>query len=80
MEAAELQEKFQWLTEEESRRLEGEPLEAVKDEVADVFLYTLRMAQVLGVDLLEAAEAKMVKNARKYPAGRANPPAPRKRR
>ncbi|HEX2198372.1 MAG TPA: nucleotide pyrophosphohydrolase [Burkholderiales bacterium] len=80
VEAAELQEKFQWLTEEESRRLEGEPLEAVKDEVADVFLYTLRMAQVLGVDLLEAAEAKMVKNARKYPAGGANPPAPRKRK
>jgi NTP pyrophosphatase (non-canonical NTP hydrolase) len=71
VEAAELQEKFQWLTEDESRRLAGEPLEAVKDELADVFLYTLRMAQVLGVDLLAAAEAKMVKNARKYPVDKA---------
>jgi len=71
VEAAELQEKFQWLTEDESRRLAGEPLEAVKDELADVFLYTLRMAQVLGVDLLAAAEAKMVKNVRKYPVEKA---------
>ena len=71
VEAAELQEKFQWLTEDASRRLAGEPLEAVKDELADVFLYTLRMAQVLGVDLLAAAEAKMVKNVRKYPVDKA---------
>jgi NTP pyrophosphatase (non-canonical NTP hydrolase) len=71
VEAAELQEKFQWLTEEQSKRLAGEVLDAVKDELADVFLYTLRMAQVLGVDLLAAAEAKMVKNARKYPVDKA---------
>lgn len=71
VEAAELQEKFQWLTEEQSKRLAGEALDAVKDELADVFLYTLRMAQLLGVDLLAAAEAKMIKNARKYPVDKA---------
>jgi dCTP diphosphatase len=71
VEAAELQELFQWLTEEQSKRPAPETLEAVKDELADVFLYTLRMAQVLGVDLLEAAEAKMVKNVRKYPVEKA---------
>src|SRR5688572_10211879 len=71
VEAAELQELFQWLTEEQSKRPAPETLEAVKDEHADVFLYTLRMAQVLGVDLLEAAEAKMVKNVRKYPVDKA---------
>jgi NTP pyrophosphatase (non-canonical NTP hydrolase) len=71
VEAAELQEKFQWLTEEQSKGLEGEALEEVKDELADVFLYTLRMAQVLGVDLVAAAEGKMVKNERKYPVEKA---------
>lgn len=71
VEAAELQEKFQWLTEDQAKRLDGETLDAVKDELADVFLYTLRMAQVLGIDLLAAAEAKMVKNARKYPVEKA---------
>jgi NTP pyrophosphatase (non-canonical NTP hydrolase) len=71
VEAAELQELFQWLTEEQSKRPAPETLDAVKDELADVFLYTLRMAQVLGVDILEAAEAKMVKNVRKYPVEKA---------
>ena len=71
VEAAELQELFQWLTEEQSRRLGGEALEAAGDELADVFLYALRMAQVLGIDLLDAAAAKMAKNERKYPADKA---------
>jgi NTP pyrophosphatase (non-canonical NTP hydrolase) len=71
VEAAELQELFQWLTEEQSKALGGETLEAVKEELADVLLYTIRMAQVLGVELLAAAEEKMVKNAAKYPAEKA---------
>jgi NTP pyrophosphatase (non-canonical NTP hydrolase) len=71
VEAAELQELYQWLTEEQSKALGGETLEAVKEELADVLLYTIRMAQVLGVDLLAAAEAKMVKNERKYPVEKA---------
>jgi dCTP diphosphatase len=71
VEAAELQELFQWLTEAESRALPKDTTEAVRDELADVFIYTLRMSQVLGVDLLEAAFAKLEKNKQKYPVDKA---------
>jgi dCTP diphosphatase len=71
VEAAELQEVFQWLTEDESRSLPAEPRKAAEEELADVFIYALRMAQVLGIDLVEAAMAKMDKNERKYPVEQA---------
>ena len=52
VEAAELVEEFQWLTEEQSRALDAERRERVRLELADVFIYLLRMADKLGVDLL----------------------------
>jgi len=67
VEAAELMEHFQWLSEEESGRLPAAKLAAVREELADVFIYLLRAADRLGVDLLEAAREKMAVNARKYP-------------
>lgn len=67
VEAAELVEHFQWLTPEQSVALPAETLAEVRDEIADTFIYLLRMADVLGIDLIDAARAKMVKNARKYP-------------
>lgn len=66
-EVGELVEHFQWLTQEESERLSDETLTEVKDEMADVFIYLVRMADRLNVDLLEAAEVKIAKNALKYP-------------
>lgn len=68
-EAGELGELFQWLTEDDSRRVMDEPAraEAVRDELADVLLYVIRIADVLGVDLAAAARAKMIKNASNYP-------------
>ena len=71
VEAAELQEIFQWLSEADSRNLPADARGAVADELADVFIYTLRMSQVLKIDLLEAATAKLAKNREKYPVDKA---------
>ena len=68
VEAAELVEHFQWDTPEESLRPSPEKLAEIRDEVADTFIYLLELADVLGIDLLDAAFAKMKKNAVKYPA------------
>lgn len=68
VEAAELVEHFQWLTEQQSREVSAEKREQVAQEIADTFIYLLRMADVLGIDLIDAAHAKMDLNARKYPA------------
>ena len=67
VEAAELMEHFQWLTAEESDRLPPARLAAVREELADVLIYLVRLADRLGVDLEEAARAKMAVNAAKYP-------------
>jgi dCTP diphosphatase len=67
-EAAELVEHFQWLTEEQSAQLPAERLREVETELADIFIYLIRMADKLGVDLLAAAERKMDINEAKYPA------------
>jgi dCTP diphosphatase len=56
VEAAELVEEFQWLTEEQSRTLDSERRERVRLELADVFIYLLRITDKLGVDLLQAAD------------------------
>ncbi len=68
VEAAELLERFQWLTEGESRRLPPAELEKVRQEMADVLNYLVRLADKLDVDLLEAARAKIAINEQKYPA------------
>jgi dCTP diphosphatase len=70
VEAAELVEEFQWLTEEQSRNLDPERRERVRLEAADVFIYLLRIADKLGVDLVAAAADKMILNEQKYPADR----------
>jgi NTP pyrophosphatase (non-canonical NTP hydrolase) len=68
VEASELLEHFQWLTEAQSIALPPDKLEEVRDEMADVLLYLVRLADKLDVDLVDAAEKKMAKNAQKYPA------------
>jgi NTP pyrophosphatase (non-canonical NTP hydrolase) len=70
VEAAELVEHFQWLTEAQSHALTPEQREAVAQELADVFIYLVRLADRLDIDLLEAADRKIILNARKYPADR----------
>ena len=67
VEAAELVEHFQWNTAEESYQLTPEKREQVSHELADTFVYLLRIAEVTGVDLIAATNAKIDLNARKYP-------------
>jgi NTP pyrophosphatase (non-canonical NTP hydrolase) len=68
VEAGELVEQLQWLTEDESCNLPAEKLQAVEEELADIFVYQLRITDRLDVDLLTAAHDKMRSNESKYPA------------
>jgi NTP pyrophosphatase (non-canonical NTP hydrolase) len=70
VEAGELVECFQWLTEEQSCALSGSQLDAVEEEIADVQLYLIRLADKLGVDIADAVEKKIEKNGSKYPVDR----------
>lgn len=69
IEAAELMEHFQWLTVEESREVnkDQEELAAIGEELADVVCYALALANELDLDVSDALQRKMVKNAAKYP-------------
>jgi len=67
VEAAELLERFQWLTEDESRTLPPAELARVREEMADVLNYLVRLADKLDVNLLDAAREKIKLNAQKYP-------------
>lgn len=71
VEAAELLEPFQWLTPEESLNLPAPKREAVRQEMADVLIYLVSLANCLDVDLLRAAEDKLAINAAKYPVDKA---------
>ena len=71
VEAAELLERFQWLSEEQSRNLSPADLARVREELADVLNYLVRLADKLDVDLIEAARDKIKLNALKYPADKA---------
>lgn len=71
VEAAELLEPFQWLTEEQSRQLTPAQREAVEDEAADVLLYLVRLADKLEIDLAAVARRKMGRNAERYPVEKA---------
>jgi NTP pyrophosphatase (non-canonical NTP hydrolase) len=71
VESAELLEHFQWLTEEQSRDLSPDKRNLVAEELADVLLYTLQLADKLGIDPLDAVWKKLKVNEDKYPADRA---------
>ncbi|MDP3822996.1 MAG: nucleotide pyrophosphohydrolase [Burkholderiales bacterium] len=71
VEAAELLEHFQWLTEEQSRNLPADKRAAVGHEIADVLLYLLQIADRLQIDVIAAANEKLALNGEKYPAAQA---------
>lgn len=71
VEAAELLEVFQWMTEAASRNLEPAAKAAASEEIADVLLYLILLSDALGIDPVAAAERKMVANAQKYPVDKA---------
>jgi dCTP diphosphatase len=71
VEAGELLEHFQWMSEAQSRELAPDKRDAVGAEVADVLLYLIQLASALGIDPIEAAQAKLQINESKYPIARA---------
>ena len=71
VEASEIVELFQWLTEAESRRLPKSKVADLGDELADTYIYLLKLADQFGIDLNQAAALKLRKNAVKYPVSKA---------
>ncbi|MDB1144960.1 MAG: nucleotide pyrophosphohydrolase [Alcaligenaceae bacterium] len=71
VEASELLEIFQWMTEEDSYDLDELKKQEVKEEVADIAIYLLRVCIKLDIDLEEAIREKMKKNEQKYPVAKA---------
>jgi len=67
VEASELVEIFQWQKQDEYSENEEKVVSAVKDEVADIFYYVVRMCQKMDINLEEAFFKKMEKNRRKHP-------------
>ncbi|MCP5161160.1 MAG: nucleotide pyrophosphohydrolase [Hahellaceae bacterium] len=70
VEASELLQEFQWLTPDAASELEKDPKKwaNVQDELADIMVYLLRIADKLNIDLNTALRQKMAKNRQKYPA------------
>jgi len=71
VEAGEVVEHFQWMTEADSRNLSAAQKEQVGQELSDTLVYLLRIAEVCDIDLLEAANKKIELNAKKYPVDKA---------
>lgn len=70
VEASELLEHFQWLTDEQSRDLPKDKQLEVAEEMADVLLYLLQLTDKLQIDIMDAARKKLRANAKKYPVER----------
>jgi len=71
VEVAELVEHFQWLTQEQSRNLSSEKLAKAKEEIGDIMIYLVNLADKLEIDPLVAAYDKLQKNEKKYPVEKA---------
>jgi dCTP diphosphatase len=71
IEAAELMERFQWLTTEEAQAAGEDPVEqaAVADELADIVIYCLSLSNALDLDISSAVLGKLQTNEHRYPAG-----------
>ena len=68
VEAGELVEQFQWITQRESFSLSAERQKAVEEELADILIYLVRLSDQLDVDLIRATQNKIKINESKYPA------------
>ena len=71
LEAAEVHEHFQWKSVEECKKHAQEHSSEIGEELADVGMYLLELADNLGIDLVEVIEQKLKKNASKYPIEKA---------
>jgi len=68
VEAAEILEIFQWLTEEESKTLGTEALSRLEEEIGDVMIYVIGLGDKFGLDPIQLTRKKLSINAEKYPA------------
>ncbi len=71
IETAEVMEHFQWLTQEQSSNLPTDKKKEISEELADVMIYLVNLADKLNIDLLKAAQMKIEKNRKKYPVTKA---------
>ncbi len=71
LEASEVLEHFQWMSEEDMRNLSKQKIAETGDELADVLYWVLLLANKLNIDLVKSFDAKMAKNAAKYPVEKA---------
>lgn len=71
LEAAEVLEHFQWKTTEEIEEYVKTHKDDIAEELADVFNWVILLSHDLGIDIIEAANKKIDKNAKKYPADKA---------
>jgi NTP pyrophosphatase (non-canonical NTP hydrolase) len=71
IEAGELLEIFQWMSGEQAAQYAAQNKERVSDEIADVAIYLIELADIVGIDLAAAINAKLEKNAKKYPVEKA---------
>ncbi|HAH06790.1 MAG TPA: nucleotide pyrophosphohydrolase [Elusimicrobia bacterium] len=71
VEASEIVEIFQWLTEKQSKSLPQAKVQHLRDELADTFIFLLKLANHYQINLFEAAHQKLRKNAKKYPVEKA---------
>lgn len=69
LEASELLEHFQWQLKD--KKLTRKQLEGIKEEAADVFIYLVEFCRIVNIDLIAATEAKIAKNAKRYPISKA---------
>ena len=66
-EVGELIEIFQWINSDDSHKLSDEDLQSAKEELADIMIYLIRLADKLDIDLEEAVQEKMKLNEKNYP-------------
>ena len=71
IECGELLEVFLWKDCGQSRELSGREMEMVREEVADIFIFLVYLSDSLGIDLLDAVQAKIKQNEVKYPRDKA---------
>lgn len=67
VEAAELLEIFQWMETEESRKVDRQTLEHIEQEIGDIQIYLINLANQYNINPLTAAEKKLKHNENKYP-------------
>lgn len=69
VEVSEIVEFFQWMTEEQSKNLNPEKIEKLKEEIGDVMICLTKLADKFGINLVDAAKENLKMNEKKYPAG-----------